>query len=174
MRDTAEGISLREALDTLWRNESKQAEFASQLTEQLSADAAVLLVAWDAATVAGPRQGRLRLEGSEFEICDHDGFPIRRGAVVKRDRRGAEVLYVEGFGLAARVNGADGRPVVHPAASLLRAVQTLRDHDDSMALRPPKLRDAALEGLAAEWGVPRDPVNQWVRWMPALLEHIDG
>jgi hypothetical protein len=171
MSSLTEGISLAEALDTLWDDETSQ-ELPGETARRLSQPAAVLLVAWDAATIAGPRRGRLRVDRNAFEVRDEGDFLLRRGEVIASDSRQDALLDVLDLGLAARVDGVEAMRVHHTAATLLEAAQTLRDHSDSMFLRPPEMRDATLSALADQWSVSRLQVDQWVRWLPALLEHL--
>jgi hypothetical protein len=170
---------LTDVLDILWHaSDPRLRELATRLLPTLTDNNRLVLLAWDTAASFGPLGGRVDiLAPRSFAVLDGWGKLLFSADLAKSTQGhhiGPMLSYTDMPWAVFRKSG-DYAPTDtprHSGASLLIAMQLIRDHIDSTILKPAEMRHRELDGFAQQAGVDADHFRRLTTWFPRIQDLV--
>jgi hypothetical protein len=169
---------LSNALDILWHSAHDRRVLAARLVEDLTQDACLILAAWDVAALTGPIGGQLTLTfPGSFSVSDGWGKPLFSAelALSSEVRKGRPLLLFSDISWAVFHKSGDyapSEPHKHSAASLLMAMQLIRDHINSTLLKPREMRHRELATFALQAGFEPEHFRRLAAWSSRIIDFV--
>jgi hypothetical protein len=165
---------LSDVLDALWQSPKERRNIARRVVESLTETSRLILAAWDTAALFGPIGGRLDLSfPGSFTISDGWGKPFLTAEIALSSEvsAGAPLLLFSDTSWAVLHKSGDFFPSAthkHSVASLLMAMQLIRDHLSSTLLKPAEMRHRELESFALQVDLDAEHFRRLAAWFPHI------
>lgn len=178
MADARPGTHLTFLVDDLWKSPHRALR-VGQLVADLNEVDMLLLAGWDTAATCGPLTGTLRLTLPQtIEVTDDVGRVFLLATLVETHQATDHSCLITYWDTPQSVVLDKASPntptgsTMHDPKGLLLALQLIRDHLDSVLLKPRDLRDQEIAEFAAAAGLQEEHFRRLASWFHTLTPYL--
>ncbi len=178
MAENTEKSPLSTALDQIWKSSGDRYALAETLTSSLQQSEWLVVAGWDTAASFGPVSGRLNLAGAtEITVADAWDKTMLQAELCKKNSSGDKNLridFVDGSWVVVSSSEIETKEDVlkHAGASLLVAMQLIRDHLDSALLRPEDDRAHRIDEFASMANLRPNHFRRLAAWYSQIASFL--
>lgn len=169
------GEGLSACLDRVWQSRESHYTAAQQCLPKLEVSDWLILAGWDSAATYCPQGGVLRFEfPDQVSVSDSLGQQLLKGRLTHNGSgmaaKGQPAVQYEGWGYAVVLDPAVKELISHDPASLIAAMQWIRDHLDTALLKPSEMRDREVNDISRTSRLDPDHFRRLALWFPEVAK----